>query len=701
MKMRNFKTFLRPKSVAVVGVSENPKKLGSVVWQNIFDGKFAGKMVPVNPKHIGATISGRKFLRKVSDASESIDLVVVVVPAKFVPEIIDDCIKNRSKNVIVISAGFSEAGNREIENKIREKCEKNGINLLGPNCLGAIISEAKLNASFADGMPEAGKIAFVSQSGAFCTAALDFAARKKIGFSHFFSLGNKAGISEIEILESLKNDPSVEIFAFYLESIRDGRRFLKLIREIAPKKPIVILEPGSSKAAREAASSHTGSLAPVAKILKSVLRSAGAIQVFSMREMFGVIEIFDRAGRKNLGRRVAVLTNAGGVGVLAADLLEKNGLEFASFSDEILAKLRQNLPPAATIRNPVDVVGDADAMRYERAMKVLVAEKNVDQIFVFLTPQRTTEIQKTAEIIAEFSRKTDKNIVAGFIGGEKVASGIEILNRASVPVFRFPADAIRPVAAIANRVEDSAIFSPPKIDRDPVIVREVAKARLRKFEVLPQKSVEKIVKKYGFDTPKSRNFSMEDFEGAVNFAEKFFPKSVVMKISSPDFLHKTEFRGVFLNVDGRKKFEEAWKNLKKSIEISGFSGAEIQVQAQILGGIEVILGVKSDPNFGKILVFGAGGIFTEIIADATVRVLPSANFGKMIDQTRIGKILRGVRGERFAVKKLEKMMKKMQKLVLDFPEISAIDANPVIVGADRVVCVDLKIFVHSADDLPS
>lgn len=701
--------FFQAKSVGVIGVSENREKLGSIIFQNILDSGFLNlktSLYGINPKLENKSISNlfseyqskkSVFYGNVSEIKTPLDLVIIVIPSKLTQKTIDDCIKNKTKNIIVISAGFSEIGNSELENEIKNKCKKNNINLLGPNCLGAILPYSNLNASFADGFPQKGNICFVSQSGAFCTAVLDWANEKKIGFSHFISLGNKAGISETQILEELANNDQVEIFAFYLESLQNGKKFLELIQKISLKKPIIILEPGKSEKAKIASSSHTGSLAPNFKILEKAYKNAGAIQVFSMRELFGILEILTFQKNKSFGNNLAILTNAGGVGVLSSDLSAENNLDLIDLNEKTKTLLAKNLPEEASFKNPIDIIGDAKANRYEKSLKILCEDKTIDQILVLLTPQRTTEVLETSKIIAKYAKKSDKNIVASFVGGKKIAIGKKYLAQQKIPHFKFPTDATKILGILANQRKKN--LEKPfeiKINRDPKIKIFFEEAKKKKLKSLPQKQVDKILEIYKFDFPASQNFDPKnELEKAGNFAKNIFPKKVVLKISSPDFLHKTDLKGVFLNIDSSKNFIEAWKNLENSISISGVKKAQIQVQEQISEGLEIILGIKTDPNFGKILLFGQGGIFTEIFADTTVSILPknSKYFEKMILETKIGKILKGTRGKKFAIQKLIKTMEKIQKLVSDFPEISAIDGNPFLITEERSVAVDFKILI--------
>jgi len=686
-------SFFNPTSLAVVGVSENLEKLGSVIFKNIIEADFKGDLYGVNPKLDGQMLLDIPCVGSIAQAPKPFDMVVIVVPGKYAEGVVDECVENGTKNIIIISAGFGEVGQTELEQRVAKKCTDNGINLLGPNCLGAIIPSANLNASFADGFPRKGKICFASQSGAFCTAMLDWAAQKNIGFSHLISLGNKAGISEIDILESLADDPEVEIFAFYLESLAQGTKFLELIKRVAPHKPVIILEPGRSVKAAAASSSHTGSLAPNYAILEMAYKQAGAIQAFSMRSMFGLLEILTHAKDKNFGRNIAVLTNAGGVGVMATDAIEEDNLNLTELTPETMKALTEVLPAEANTHNPVDIIGDAKADRYEAALKVLVEDDQVDQILVLLTPQRTTEVKRTAEVICEMAKKSPKNIVASFVGGARSGEGIPVFEEHGVPHFEFPIDATRVLSLLSNRKELLAGTSPIthlNFEPDDKIETWLKEAKANHWPSLPQDQVNYILEKYGFDFPQNCGFTA--YDKALECAESMFPGSVVMKISAPDALHKTDVQGVILNVNTVDKFKGAWKALSQSIEIAGFKDAHIQVQEQIPQGTEIIMGLTRDENFGPVMLFGTGGIYTEVYKDTTVRVLPTHDFADMVNETKIGQILHGVRGEKpKAVEPLIEVMHKLQRLVLDYPAIASIDINPVMVTKTRAVCVDFKI----------
>ncbi|MDR1499186.1 MAG: acetate--CoA ligase family protein [Rickettsiales bacterium] len=687
--------FFNPRSVAVVGVSAEPAKLGSVVFRNLLDAKFKGNLYAINPKSAGQELYGKPCYATVKDIPESVDLVVIVVPAKFTMPVIDDCIVNNTKNISIITAGFGEIGNHELEDEIAQKCKNKGINLLGPNCLGHISTFNNLNASFADGFPEKGNVAFISQSGAYCSAMLDWARDKGIGFSHFISIGNKAHLSETELLNELKKDSNTTAFVFYLESLKKGQEYLKTVREVVKTKPVVILEPGKSSKAQAASLSHTGSLAPNYRVLETALEKSGVIQAYTTREMFGLLEILQYAKHKDFDGKLAILTNAGGVGVLTSDLCEDNGLDIAKPSNATLEKLKAILPAESAFGNPIDVIGDAKADRYESTLKILCDSGEYKNILVLLTPQMVTDAKGTAEAIVKVSKGYDNvNIFTSFIGGKKVRDGIEILEENHIINFDYPTDATRLLGMLKRQMSYKNIKE-LDIRRTSVpvdILKAVEEAKQNGLASLPQEIVNKIMEHYGLDFPKSGNFT--DKNKALDFCKTLFPKSVVLKLSAPDALHKTEMKGIYLNVNDEVKFSEGWDGLWSSINKFNLKGASVLVQEMITKSTEVIVGINQDKNFGKVMVFGTGGIYTEVMKDTSLRILPTSEFDQMIIETKIGTILNGVRGESpKAVKPLANVLAKVQQIVFDLPQIVSIDINPVLVTEDRAVVVDFKIIL--------
>lgn len=688
-------SFFNPSSIAVVGVSNDPSKLGAVVFNNVIDAGFEGKLYAINPKCAGQELYGKPCYASVADLPEAMDLVVVVVPAKFTMPVIDDAIKNKTKNISIITAGFGEVGNHELEDSIAEKCIQNGINLLGPNCLGHISTFDKVNASFADGFPAQGNVAFVSQSGAYCSALMDWAREKGIGFSHFISIGNKALLAEDRLLDALKNDKNTTAFIFYLESLKNGKEFLRVLKEVSKTKPVVIMEPGKSQKAQAASLSHTGSLAPNYRVLEIALKGSGAIQAYTTRELFGLLEVLQYAKHTEFDGSVAILTNAGGVGVLSSDLCEDNGLDLARPSDKTIEALKAVLPAEAAFGNPIDVIGDARADRYEAALKVLCESGEYKNIIVLLTPQMVTDATGTAEAIVKVSKEYNNvNVFAVFVGGVKVKEGRDILEANKVLNYEYPIDVIRLLgllkAQMAYRGVQNVTVETKEVPAE--ILSAVEAAKQEGLASLPQNVVNMIMDHYGIDYPKSGNFT--DREAALSFCKNIFPAPVVLKLSAPDALHKTEMKGIYLNVNDEASFDEAWNGLNGSIQKFELKGASVLIQEMIVKATETIIGVNSDKNFGRIMVFGTGGIYTEVMKDTTLRILPAADFDAMIKETKVGTILNGVRGEEpKAVGPLAETLKKVQQVVLEIPQITSIDANPALVTKDRAVVVDFKMLL--------
>ena len=687
-------SFFNPKSVAVVGVSADPKKLGSLIFNNLINAKFSGKLYPINTRVGGQELYGHTSFKNVREIKEPLDLAIFVVAAKFCSSVVDDCIANGTKNISIIAAGFSEIGNNALENEIAEKCQKNNINLLGPNCLGHISTFSNLNASFADGYPSKGNVAFISQSGAYCCAMLDWAEKKKIGFSHFISIGNKASLGEEKLLSVLKDDVNTKFFTFYLENLKNGKEFLKTLNEVTKTKPCIILEPGKSQKAKDASLSHTGSLAPNYKILEMALKNSGAIQARNTRELFGLIETLVYSHHHQFEGSVVILTNGGGVGVLSSDLCEDNGLTMEKPNEATIEKLKKILPPMSSFNNPVDVLGDAKADRYENSLRILCESGQYKNIIVLLTPQLGTDAKGTAEAIVKLYSEFPKiNIFTSFIGGNRVQVGIDILKANNIINFDFPADCIQLLGLLHKQMKKTEKIVEIKSGE---ISKEI-KNRIIQFKKdgllsLPQDTVNMIMDYYKIDHPKSGNYT--DKEKALSFCKSIFPSPVVMKLSSPDALHKTEMKGIFLDIKDEKQFNSAWDNLNESIKNNKLLNASVLIQEMIFKSTEAIIGLNTDKNFGKIMVFGTGGIYTEVMEDISVRILPTHEFEGMINETKIGKILKGVRGEEpKALKEVIDTLNIVQQIAFDLPEINSIDINPILITNKRAVVADFKILL--------
>ena len=691
-----FSSFFNPKSIAVVGVSEDPKKLGSLIFHNVINAKFKGNLYPINSRIGGKMLYGYQSYKSIKEIKEPVDLAVFVIAAKFCSATVDDCIINGTKNISIIAAGFSEIGNSKLEKEIAEKCEKNNINLLGPNCLGHISTFTNLNASFTDGYPKQGCVAFISQSGAYCCAMLDWAQKKNIGFSHFISIGNKALLAEDQLLSVLKDDVNTKIFVFYLESLKDGKKFLKTLSEITPKKPCLILEPGKSNKAIMASLSHTGSLAPNYKILQIAFKNSGAIQAKNTRELFGLIEMLVYSNHYNFEGSLAIVTNGGGVGVLSTDLCEDNNVLLEKPNDKILEKLKKELPPMCSFNNPIDVLGDAKADRYEKALRLVCESGQYKNVFILCTPQLGTDAKGTAEVIVKlFNEYKNINFYTSFIGGNKVQDGIDILKKNNIINFEYPVDCINLLGLLFNKntIKNEMDIEIENKSINEEIKKKIIKAKEDGLSSLTQDIVEEIMNYYNISHPHSGNFT--DKKKALDFCKKLFPSPVVMKLSSPDAIHKTEMKGIFINICDEKQFNSAFDSLNEIIVKNKLKNGSILIQEMVdRKANEAIIGMNTDNNFGKILIFGTGGIYTEVYDDISIRILPCNNFVDMINETKLGKILQGYRGEKKKdINGIANILEIIQKITFDYPEIKSIDINPLMITEDKTFVVDFKILL--------
>ena len=690
-------SFFNPKSIAVVGVSEDPKKLGSLIFHNIKNANFKGNLYPINSRIGGKILYGYQSYKSVKEIKEPLDLAVFVIAAKFCSATVDDCIINGTKNISIIAAGFSEVGNTKLEKEIAEKCAKNNINLLGPNCLGHISTFTGLNASFTDGYPKKGNVAFISQSGAYCCAMLDWAEKKNIGFSHFISIGNKAMLAEDKLLSCLKDDKNTKIFAFYLESLKNGKDFLKTLSEVSSKKPCLIMEPGRSNKAQMASLSHTGSLTPNYKILQIAFKNAGAIQARNTRELFSLIETLEYSHHYQFEGSLCIMTNGGGAGVVSTDLCEENKILLEKPSDKIIELLKKELPPMCSLANPIDILGDAKADRYEKTLKIILESGEYKNLFIILTPQLGTQAKETAEVIVKLYKEYPNiNIFTTFIGGNKVQPGIDVLKANNVINFDYPVDGINLLGLLFNRGKQEDNKMEIEIENKSInvdIKNKIKKAKEEGLPSLPQDIVNEIMDFYHIPYPKSANFT--DKKLALDFCKKIFPSPVVMKISSPDAIHKTEMKGIFVGINDKKQFESAFESLMNIITNKKLKNASVLIQEMVnRSAKEAIIGMNTDSNFGKIIIFGTGGVYTEVYDDISLRILPNHDFKEMVNETKLGKILNGYRGEKPKnVQSVIDVLEAIQKIAFDFPEICSIDINPLMVTEDKAYVVDFKILL--------
>ena len=694
--------FFNPKSIAVIGASEKKNKLGYALLKNLIDFKYGGKIYPINPKR--QKILKLKTFSSVLDVQEKIDLAIVVIPSKIVPLVLEQCGRKKIKSVIIISAGFRETGDKgkELENKIIKIAKKYKIKILGPNCLGILDSMNNINASFAGQMLQKGKIGFLSQSGAICCAALDWAEKMNVGFSRFVSLGNMAGLNEIDFLQFFKKDSKTKTIIAYLEQITDGKKFIKEASQITKTKPLIVIKSGETKEGRQAVSSHTGALAKSNEMTKFAFQQSGIIQTNSLLELFDLIKFYSTEFSLN-GPKIAILTNAGGPGAITVDTIKKNNLELANFQKKTIEFLEKKLPVSASVRNPVDLIGDAKADRYKIALDILIKDKRTDAIIIILTPQSVTEIEKTAETIIRLSKKTKKPILTSFIGGENIKQANEILSKANIPIYNYPEQAVKVLAKIWNyekwKKENKKAnlgfhfkISKKSFNKIKKIIKEAKKENLKQLNAF---DAEKILKIYQIPTVKS--YLAKNSSEAMKISQKI-NQQVVLKISSPDIIHKTDAGGIKRNLKNPKEVKSAFKGIIKNVK-KKFPKAKIDgiiIQPMVQEQKEMILGIKQEELFGPFVMFGSGGIFAEVFKDISFRLSPLAKTEarQMIKETKAIKILKGTRGQKPAdIEAIVKILLRLSILAENFPEIKEVDINPLMAGEKKAIAVDARMMI--------
>ncbi|HEY5671497.1 MAG TPA: acetate--CoA ligase family protein [Anaerolineales bacterium] len=699
------KPFFQPDSVAVIGASSNPSKLGHAVLKNLVDGGYAqrGMVYPINP---GAnSILGHKAYPSVLDVPAAIDLVVIVIPYPQVPDALRECGQKGIPAAIVISAGFREAGMEgfERERELIQIAKEYNLRLIGPNCLGVIDTFTPLNASFSAGTPPSGPMAFMSQSGALGTAVLDIALAGRLGLSKFVSLGNKADVSEIDLLQAWKDDEHTRVILIYTEGMPNGEEFIRVARQITPKKPVIAIKSGVTQSGSRAVSSHTGSLAGSEQAYQAAFNQAGILRAESMQALFDMALAIGYQPELR-GNRIAIITNAGGPGILATDALERAGLSMARFEIETIHALEQYLPDAASAANPVDVLGDARADRYQFAMEKVIADPNTDGLMIVLTPQAMTDIEATAEAIGALADATDKPILACFMGEARVDKGIEILNRFGVPNYPFPeraADAFRAMAKY-QEIKSRQTSQTQPIEADIKQVQTViTRVRSEKRTTIGDSEARDILQAYGLHIPRSEIASSP--ERAIEIASQIgYP--VVLKIASPDILHKTDVGGVKVGLQNAEAVRDAFELMvyraQRYIPEARIWGCLVQEMAPA-GGLEVLVGMNRDPQFGPLVTFGLGGIYVEILKDVTFRIAPFSReeAEAMIGEIRAHALLDGVRGKPPMDKEaiLDTIM-RIGQLVQDFPEIAELDINPLMVypHGQGAIAIDMRLVLQDS-----
>ncbi len=695
------KELFNPESVAVIGASRTKGKVGRAVLENLLN-DFKGSIIPINPK--SDDILGLPCYPTILDVPDNIkvDLAVIVVPARFVPDTIDECGRAGVKNVIVISAGFKESGveGAKLERECVAIATKYGMRMLGPNCLGLIDTTSNLNASFAASMAHSGNIALMSQSGAICTATLDWADANEVGFSKFVSLGNKADLTENDLLLEFADDDSTSVIAAYLEGIKDGPQFMDIARRVSVIKPIIILKSGRTAVGSRAVSSHTGTLAGSDEAYNAAFSQSGVIRADSVEDMLDYARAFSSQPIPR-GKNIAILTNAGGLGILTADACSTAGLSLASFEENTILRLRERLPPAANFYNPVDVLGDASAELYGYALEVLLDDKGVDGIILLTSPQAMTAVDEIATIVAEKSDLSKKPILCSFVGGTMIAEGERILNSRQIPNYSFPERAVASMRTLCaySEIRGQTYNSPPSIGSDKEMAAEILEnAAKRNQRTLGLESFD-ILKAYNI--PVVATEITKTLPQTIDACEEIgYP--VVMKIVSPDISHKSDVGGIRLNLQNADDVERAYHTMMSDVRryMPDAHIAGVQVQKMVTGGKEVIIGMNRDVQFGPLLMFGLGGTYVEFLKDVSFAVAPinEDNAKHMVASIKTYPLLAGVRGEEPSdIDSIVDTLTKVSQMVVDFPQILEFEINPLMVLPDGQGCVAMDIRLTMGD----
>jgi acetyl coenzyme A synthetase (ADP forming)-like protein len=690
---RNLDGLLFPRSVAVIGATPVAGKIGNVVFTNVAN--FPGEVYAVNPKY--QEIAGKPCFPSVLDLPKPVDLAVVVIPAEGVSQVLRECGKKGIKNAAVITAGFKESGpeGAKRERELVQIAEEFGLNVLGPNVLGLISTRVGLNATFAPKGALPGSIAFMSQSGAFCTSVLDWAWKEKLGFSHFVSLGNKAVLDESDFLAAFAEDPETKVIVAYLEGIKDGPRFMELARRISQEKPIVILKAGRAEAGARAVSSHTGTMAGSDHAYDAAFRQCGVIRARTVEELFDYAYILSRQPLPK-GKRIGIVTNAGGAGVMAADAVEWEGLAVARLSESTLQALAGRLPPEAAIYNPVDIIGHATAEQYRAALELVLADPGVDLGVALSAPHPILRYADLARVVAEAKERFGKPIAVSFMAGELGEEAEEILRQAGIPSFFDPARAVRALAALVKYAEIRARSRtpPPRFPVDLPKARKILKSAEEKGRVRLGLEAMELLSAYGI--PVAKGGVAKTAEEARKIAEEI-GKPVAIKILSPEITHKTEVGGVRLSVPPQEADRVAWELLNAFRKtFPGIPMDGVYVQEMLPPGREVILGMVRDPTFGPLLMFGLGGIYVEVLRDVAFGVAPLSReeAEEMVRLIRGAKILLGVRGQPpVDLAGLVDLILRLSQMSVENPEILELDLNPVMCYPERVVAVDVRMTI--------
>ncbi len=704
---RPLDSIFTPQSVAVVGATEKPGSVGRTVLWNLISSPFGGTVFPINPKR--PNILGLKAYPTLADAPDQVELAVIVTPSPTIPGVIDECVAAGVRGAIIISAGFKEIGpeGEELERQVLERARRGGIRVVGPNCLGVMNPVGGLNATFAAGMARAGSVGLVSQSGALLTAILDWSLQADVGFSSVVSLGSMLDVGWGDIIYHLGDDPQTESIVIYMETVGDARAFLSAAREVALAKPIIVIKPGRTAQAAKAAASHTGSLTGSDEVLDAAFRRVGVLRVDKIEDLFGMSEVLAKQPRPR-GRKLTIVTNAGGPGVLATDALIGGGGQLTDISAATAESFDAVLPSVWSHNNPVDIIGDAPPERYAGALEIAGNDPGSDGMLVILTPQAMTDPTRTAEMLAPFAHSTGKPVLASWMGGADVERGATLLREAGIPTFPYPDTA----AAMFNylwRYDESlrALYETPTLEDDAesqqnrsVAGEVVGAARREGRTLLTEFESKQVLAAYGIPITETR---IAETEAAAVAAADAIGYPVVVKLHSNTITHKTDVGGVQLNLGDAAAVGDAYRSIQAAVlERKGpghFDGVTVQPMINY-SGYELIIGSSIDPQFGPVLLFGMGGQLVELFRDRALALPPLTTTlaRRMIEQTRIYGALKGIRGRQpIDQSALEQLLVRFGQLVAEQPWIKEIDINPLLASPERLIALDARVVLHDAD----
>lgn len=689
------------KSIAVIGASETKGKIGYDIMRSLVN-YYKGEIVPVNIK--GGEILGIPACTSVSEHGP-VDLAVITIPSHLIPATVEECGEIGIKNIVVISAGFKEIDEEgaRLENELVELCKKYKIKLVGPNCLGVMNTYNDMNASFSSDIAHKGKISFMTQSGAIMAAILDYADKKNIGFSRIVSLGNKAVINENDCMKDFMEDENTEVITAYLEGIVDGPGFIEASRKASRKKPVLVIKSGRTSKGSEAVSSHTGTIAGSDSAYEAAFSQCGIIRVNSLDEMMDYSSALALSPLPK-GNRIAIITNAGGPAIMTTDVAIKNNLEIAELTCETKQKLKDGLPATASVKNPVDVLGDASPERYAFALETVLADPNVDGVIYLVTPQSVTDADGIAKVAVEHAKNSEKPILCSFFGGTSFEGAEKLLAKHQIPNYLYPKRAVKSLKTLYNYsiIKDQEYPESPDFDVDKEIVKNIIQeAQEKDMYTLGLESFD-ILKAYGIPTVGTA--ITKTLEDTVKAAEEIgYP--LVMKIVSPQISHKSDVGGIKLNLNNadevKAAYEDMMENIPKKEPNATLEG--VQLQKMLSGGKEVIIGMVQDPTFGPMMMFGLGGIYVEILKDVKFAIAPvnEEEAREMIAGIKTHELLEGTRGDKpMDTEAIADIILRISQLVTDFPEINEFEINPLMVFEEGALAVDMRLMLKEGGSGP-